>query len=99
VGGTKWVQVATMRCGTISNRLVSKVIEGAASAKLMDLFKHTNFEFLQGNWLFMIVSLVLSATGLISIAASMVIVPASVASGDGGEGPRQDWAKSGNPSG
>ncbi len=37
-----------MRCGSISDRLVSKVLVGAASAKLMDLFKQTNFDFLRG---------------------------------------------------
>jgi hypothetical protein len=46
--GTKWFRVATMRCGTISDRLVSKVLVGTASAKLMDLFKQTNFDFLRG---------------------------------------------------
>ena len=90
------VPVATMRCGTISDRLVSKVLVGTASAKLMDLFKQS---ILRGEVAVHYCFAGAERDGVDQHGGPDSNVPASAASGNGAGGPSQDWgpAKSGNP--
>ena len=47
---------------------VSKVTDAGAATSYMELFKNTNFDFLGKKWPFIILSLVLTAAGFVSLA-------------------------------
>jgi hypothetical protein len=79
-----------MRCGTISGRLVSKVLVSAASAKLMDLFRQANFDFLRGEMAVHYCFAGAERDGVDQHSSPDSNVPPSAASGNGTEGPSQD---------
>ena len=94
-----------MRCGTISKRLVSKVIVGTPRQEADPLIQANHLIFLRWKRPFIIASLVLSAAGLIQHSSPDSNVPAvqrmetarKARAKTGGPAETGGPAKSGNP--